>query len=352
MFPLLDFFLDYQQACLRFWQEWFDSFFYDPPHWDIEFEEVYKTASLKLLRFQEGEGSPILNVPPNAGHHSNIAEKLVSYTMENSSRPVYAIEWLSPSSLNEEERNYSIEDMVLELRSCVEEIGEPVHFFSLCQGAWATAICISSFPDCALSYTNAAGPMNFKSSDGKIDFYTGMLPMNFFDSMVNISGGVQDGNFQILGFKNLNPYERWVGDYVDLFFSCWNQEEEKIEKWRRFKRWYEYPINLGGKWYLEAVKKLFKENSLIKGELELLGQKVDLGNIQCPIFLVAGEEDDITRPEQVFDLERVTPVTKKFLIKGVGHIGVFVSQKSNWAWEDILNHLDQLDGLEKRSRAA
>jgi poly(3-hydroxyalkanoate) synthetase len=351
MLPILNFFYDWQKACLRFWEEWFKSFCYDPPHWDLECEEVYETPGLKLLRFQEGEGAPILVVPPNAGHHSNIAEKLISYTMKESSRPVYTIEWLSSSFLNKEGKNYSIESMVWEIRSCVDEIGGPVHFFSLCQGAWATAICICCFRDSALSYTNAAGPINFKSSDGKIDLYTEMLPMMFFHSMVGISGGIQNGHFQILGFKNLNPYERWIGDYVELFFSCWNQDEEKIKKWHRFKRWYEYPIHLG-KWYLEAVQKLFKENSLIKGELEVLEEKIDLSNIQCPVFLVAGGEDDITRPQQVFDLERTTPITEKFLIRDVGHIGVFVSKKSEWAWKEVLGHLDRADALEENPQAA
>lgn len=323
------FFLAWQKYC----QEIMRSFAYDPPDWNLDHETIWEAEArnLKLLQFQEGKKNenPILVVPPNAGHHSNIAEKLISTCMRKEG-PVYAIDHQN------QEKNYSIDDMVRDIHTCYEKIGKPVHFISLCQGAWATAICISLFPECALSYTNAAGPIKFQTKEGKIDAYTRLLPMSFFENMVNMGGGFQLGLFQIMGFKNLNPYERWVGDYLELFQACLEGDEKKIEKWHRFKRWYEYGVDISGQWYLEAVRSLFKEDRLIKGEVEVLDRKVDLNEIKCPIFLVAGEEDDITLPEQVFVLN----ATQEFLIEDVGHIGVFTSRKSQPVWEEILGNLN------------
>lgn len=325
------------QAWQRYCQEVTKSFFYDPPDWSLDHEVVWQTPNLKLLKFQEGDQSltTTLVVPPNAGHHSNIAEKLISKCIEYGG-PVYSIEWLSASCFN-----YSIDDMVSDIYTCSGKSGKPVHFISLCQGAWATAICIALFPDCAASYTNAAGPINFHpKEEGKIDYYSQLLPMDFYRNMVQMGGGVQPGDFQILGFKNMNPYERWMGDYMDLFRACLREDEKAIKNFHRFKKWYEYGINLAGLWFLQSVKLLFKKNLLIQGKLKILGELVRLENLnQIPIFLVAGSEDDITLPDQVFDLEQKTSVTKKFLIREVGHIGVFASRKSDSIWGDILEKL-------------
>lgn len=59
----------------------------------------------------------------------------------------------------------------------------------------------------------------------------------------------------------------------------------------------------------------------------------------CPIYLLAGEDDDITTKEQVFNAETYvgTPKEKieKKLVPG-GHIGLFMGSPTlNQAWPEI-----------------
>ncbi|MBI4287192.1 MAG: DUF3141 domain-containing protein, partial [Chloroflexi bacterium] len=115
------------------------------------------------------------------------------------------------------------------------------------------------------------------------------------------------------------------------------------QRWRRFKSWYDQPVDLAGVWYLEAVDKLFKRNSLITGEMEVLGEKVDLRNIRCPVSLIAGENDDITLPPQVFNMAKYVsgPTTVK-LIENAGHVGVFTKKASLDYWEAaVIRNLDR-----------
>ena len=72
-----------------------------------------------------------------------------------------------------------------------------------------------------------------------------------------------------------------------------------IAKEEAFNRWYENPIDLPGRWYLQAITQLFKENRLAKGQFVGLGRTLDLRNINCPLYLLAGAGDDITTLEQV-----------------------------------------------------
>jgi poly(3-hydroxyalkanoate) synthetase len=55
-----------------------------------------------------------------------------------------------------------------------------------------------------------------------------------------------------------------------------------------FNRWYENPIDLPGRWYLQVIAQLFKENRLAKGEFIGLGRKLNLRNTTCPTYLLAG----------------------------------------------------------------
>ncbi len=62
-----------------------------------------------------------------------------------------------------------------------------------------------------------------------------------------------------------------------------------------------------------------------------LGRKLDLKAITIPVWLLAGESDDITTSEQVFAAERLfgTPAdaVNKTLAPG-GHIGLFMGTKT------------------------
>ena len=77
-----------------------------------------------------------------------------------------------------------------------------------------------------------------------------------------------------------------------------------------FDSWYENPLDLPGRWYLQAIRELFKENRLAKGEFVGLGRRLNLKSIACPVYLLAGESDDITTKEQVFAAENLVGTPK------------------------------------------
>ncbi len=328
---------------MRFWAEVLKP--YEPEGWKLKNTIVCENPSLWLRNFTpdlHNSRTPVLILAPNAGHHQNIAEPLIGKTLTvDSSRPVFLLEWKEPTTTSKNKSD-SIDDIVTNIHACVDQIGGKVHLFCLCQGAWAGAIYGALYPYTLASYTNAAGPIDFEAGDGKIENGCRVLPMAFFEGLVAAGGGVQKGESQLMGFKGMNPYDRYVGDYVDLWEAVCKGDEKEIKKWHRFKEWYEQPVDIPGVWYLEAVDKLFKHNLLIKGELVILGQKVDLSKITCPVHLIAGDEDDVTLPEQVFAMAKVVtgPVTMKTL-ENAGHIGVFVKESSLKYWEtDILKSLD------------
>ena len=62
-------------------------------------------------------------------------------------------------------------------------------------------------------------------------------------------------------------------------------------------------------------------------------------DIVCPVYLLAGAEDEITTKEQVFDAEKYLGTPKAEVIKKLasgGHIGLFMGTKTlRECWPDI-----------------
>jgi poly(3-hydroxyalkanoate) synthetase len=58
---------------------------------------------------------------------------------------------------------------------------------------------------------------------------------------------------------------------------------------------------------------------------------LSLGDIRCPVYLLAGEADDITPKEQVFAAEHLVGTPKAKIAKALapgGHIGLFMGAKT------------------------
>ncbi len=60
---------------------------------------------------------------------------------------------------------------------------------------------------------------------------------------------------------------------------------------------------------------IFKENRFAKGQFIGLGRRLDLKDITCPVYLLAGESDDITTREQVFDADKYLGTPKNRIEK-------------------------------------
>jgi poly(3-hydroxybutyrate) depolymerase len=286
-------------------------------------------------------------VPPQAGHHSCIADyapdhSLVQTCMANTQNPVYVIEW-KPSTFKRKDE--AINDLVKQMILCVKMTGSPVILAGLCQGGWLSAIYASMFPKDVRSLMLAASPIDFKAGGGKLQDIVNTLPFWYYQSMVGCGGGNMSGDMMLTGWKLMNSYDRFVGDYLNLWMNV--QDDSSLERTRRFSSWYEYTQDISGKWYLEAVKELFMENKLIKGTLEVFGNKVDLANISCPLALLAGERDDITLIPQVYNIEHYasTPETQVFkaVIPAAGHISVFMGKRAlQHEWPEALAFIQGL----------
>lgn len=331
----------------------------ETPDWISPHTVVAEDTAYRLLCFNQDKPAgktPVFIIPPQAGHHSCIADfgspaqSLVQTSIETSGERVYALEW--KNSIRKYE---TIDDLALYIDVCLGAIqrdgGEKVHLIGLCQGGWLSAIYAAIYPEKVASLLIGAAPIDFKAGDSKLHEFVEKIPMEGYRWIVRAGGGFLRGDIMLSGWKLTSPYERYVQDYVNIWHNIGN--DQKLLRSRKFRVWYEYTQNISGKWYLQAVSELFKQNRLISGELRILHRDVDLSAIQCPVAMLAGEKDDITPTEQVYALGKYisTPEAGQFrrIIPKSGHIGVFMRTDSQPHWAEALNFVMEIDkkGLPK-----
>ena len=144
-----------------------------------------------------------------------------------------------------------------------------------------------------------------------------------------MGGGLMRGKFMLQGWKNMHPEQHYFQSLIDLYEHI--DDAAYLAKEETFNSWYEYPIDLPGRWYLQVIWQIFKENRLAKGEFVGLGRKLSLRNIVCPVYLLAGAADDITTPEQVLDAAKYIGTPKERIKQETvpgGHIGLFMGART------------------------
>lgn len=314
-----------------------------PPDWATPNRVLLDMDTMRLRDFSPSDsdrsGLPVLIDAPYAGHSSTIADfakgqSLVATVMSAGLKRVLVTDWKGATA---EMGDFDIDKYLAEINAAVDTLGGRAHLVGLCQGGWMSAMFAARFPDKVQSLVLAGAPIDTDAGHGPIRKIAHELPMSFYEEMVAAGGGRMLGQFMLAGWKDMHPGEQYVGKFIDLYEHI--EDLCRIKRTEKFESWYENPIDLPGRYYLQAIRLLFKENRFATDRFVALGRPISLNAITCPLYLLAGENDDITTKEQVFAAKKLvsTPGDKVVskLIPG-GHIGLFMgSHALRDAWPEI-----------------
>jgi polyhydroxyalkanoate depolymerase len=276
---------------------------------------------------EPGSGIPTLVDAPYAGHTAVIADyhrgqSLVETLLANGIAHVSLTDWKSASG---DMRDLEVDNYLAELVVAIDDLGGRVNLVGLCQGGWMAAMVAARFPEKVNSLVLAGAPIDTDAGDGPIKRMAHASPMSFYEELVTLGGGLMRGKFMLQGWKNMHPEQHYILQHIDLYEHI--DDPAYLTKEETFERWYENPLDLPGRWYLQVIREIFKENRLAKGRFVALGRTLDLRRITCPAYLLAGAGDDITTPEQVLNAARYLGTAKERLRQETvpgGHIGLFM----------------------------
>ncbi|WP_127904319.1 alpha/beta fold hydrolase [Solirhodobacter olei] len=310
------------------------------PRWATKNRVLIDLDTMRVRDFGgSGGGVPVVVDAPYAGHSSTIADyakgqSLVETLLGAGLGRVLVTDWKAATV---EMRDFNIDKYLAEINVVVDDLGGTAILVGLCQGGWMAAMYAARYPEKVRALVLAGSPIDTDAGNGPIKRLAHRTPLKLYEEMVASGEGRMPGSLMLSGWKNMHPGEQYVGKFVDLYAHI--EERNYVERTEAFERWYENPIDLPGRYYLQAIDLLFKRNLFAKGRFTGLGRRLSLGDITCPLYLLAGASDDITTKEQVFAAADLVGTEKnrieRRLVDG-GHIGLFMGKKTlTEAWPGI-----------------
>ncbi len=329
------------------------------PTWSNPHEIVFETPIARLRDFSQGSQDavvPTLVLPPQAGHDSCI----VDYSQAQSQIMViraagltraYSLDWVGAT---EATKDASIQDYLDVLARAIEHIGGPVNLIGDCQGGWLATIYAALHPEQVHTLTLAGAPIDMHAGDAAIDDYVRHFSdggdMAFFEWLVGSGGGVLKGELMVAGFIAMKPDDE-ISRQLELLGRM--GDPDYVARYAAFEDWFKHTQDIPGAFYLWIVKHLFRDNELVRGELEIGGERVDLSRISCPVNLLAGANDHITPPAQLFALADAVSTPPEQIVKRIasgGHLGLFMGSKAlREDWPPVLANVHAVSTRAARS---
>jgi poly(3-hydroxybutyrate) depolymerase len=331
-----------------------------PPRWNSR-NKVVLTAPFALLRdFSAGDGDvvPTLLFPPLAGHASCIIDKKgqsqVQLCLKMGLTRLYSFDWLSATKATKDTAETGRLEFITRAVDLIAGPGGKVNIVGNCQGGWEAALWTAMHPERVNTLIVAGAPIDTSAGSGLAQKLMPILiprgNMALYKAMVAANGGIVPGINMVMGFIAMHPVTH-VAEHLKVYGHV--HDREYLDHFSDFYDWYLHPVSLPGQLYLWAVEHLFVKNELFQGELEVAGQTVSLRSITCPVFLLGGEQDDITPWQQVHNMRHAvgSSLVRWYLAPG-GHIGLFIGRQSQAEyWTPMLAQVRELSRPEDIANA-
>lgn len=322
----------------------------NPPTWAHPNTVVGEWPLARLRDFSAADAPddmvPTLILPPQAGHDSCIVDyapgqSQVLTALEAGCSKVFSMDWVGAT---EATKDCSVEDYVETILAAIDQIGGHANVVGDCQGGWLATIYTALHPDTVHTLSIAGAPIDFHAGEPLIhDWLQLMTPfgsIDFYKAMVATNKGVLPGEMMLNGFKMMQP-DAEIDRQLALLAHV--HDEKHIQRYQRFEDWFQHTQPIPGAFYLWIVEHLFQNNELLHDTLYVGGKHVDMHEIHCPLYLLAGAKDHITPPAQVFALAdfAATPEDEVWkLTTDGGHLGIFMGHQSlKNCWKPVFENI-------------
>ena len=312
-------------------------------------EAVYEENKLELLHYEsmtdEQNEVPILIVYAliNKPYILDLQpDRSVVRRLLEAGHDVYLIDWNEPSRLDQ---HLGLHDYVNRyIDNCVDAVAErsdqeSINLLGYCMGGTMSAMYAALNPEkinalglmaAGLCFDRTGGVLEQWGSDEHYD------PQDVVDTFGNVPAEYLD-----TGFALMDPVDNYVSKYITLYENLDN--DAFVGNFSRMERWLDEGIDLAGQAYVEFLEKIYQNNELYRNELELSGERVDVGDIDMPILQIIGEYDHLIPPEASKPFNDVVGSDDVTTIEyPTGHIGMSVSSSTHedvwpevceWFWE-------------------
>jgi poly(3-hydroxyalkanoate) synthetase len=308
------------------------------PEWHLPHRTVITTPFAHVHDFSPAGADrdvvPTVVLPPQAGHSSHVVDfapgqSQLAVLLDAGLTQLYALEWRPATAAT---RGVTVTDYLEVIDRAIVRAGGRANLVGDCQGGWLAAIYAALHPERVHTLTLAGAPIDFHAGESLIaattNVMTRALGMAPFRALVALNGGNMSGRAVLTNFILMQPQTE-IGRQLALLENV--DDPQHVERYRVFEDWFKYTQDIPGAFYLWLVEHLFHKNELIDGRLVVDGRRADLGNITCPLFLLAGGRDHITPPAQLFAAAGAVGTPREQIVQRTsagGHLGLFTGRQA------------------------
>ena len=257
---------------------------------------------------------------------------------------VYIIDWGYPTA---EDMYLTLDDHInWYMDECVDFIRkdtgkDKINILGVCQGGTFSTIYTALHQEKIKNLVTLVVPIDFSSNDGMLFRWSRFMNI---DSLIEAYDGVVPGDVMNIAYLILKPLTLTMDKYVGMT-DKW-ADKDFLTNFIRMEKWtFDSPAQVGAT-LSQFIHDMYQDNKLIKGELELGGNKVDLKNITVPVLCACADRDHLvplSNSEPFIDA--LGSKDKTFLHFPTGHIGMFTSSRSR---KEIIPGI--IDWLKERSK--
>ena len=295
-------------------------------------EAIYTEDKLTVYHYKNPTGKAAANDTPLLISYALVNRPYMTDIQENRStirglmeagQDVYLIDWGYP---DRSDRFLTLDDYINGyLDRCIDAVNahagsRQVNLLGICQGGVFSLCYAALHPEKVRNLITMVTLVDFHTPDNMLAQWIRSIDVDMLvDSLGNVPGTLMNWTF-----LNLKPYKLIGQKYIDMVDILDNQKQ--VCNFMAMEKWIFDSPDQAGEAYRQFVKDFYQGNKLIKGEVEIGGQTVNLKNIKCPVLNVYAEDDHLVPPSGSKPLEKYvgTKDYSELSFKG-GHIGIYVS---------------------------
>jgi polyhydroxyalkanoate synthase len=199
---------------------------------------------------------------------------------------------------------------------------EKINLMGICMGGTFSVIYSALHSQKIKNLVTTVTPTNFDTKKGLLHVWMENMDV---DRVVDTYGNLP-ADIMNLGFLLLNPARLMIDKYVGFMEHMDNKQF--VENFMRMEKWIFDSPDLPGEVFRQFIRDCYQGNKLLKNELEVGGNRVDLKKLTMPLLNIYGKYDHLVPPEACDKLvNHVGSKDTEDICLNTGHIGIYVSSK-------------------------
>ena len=128
-------------------------------------------------------------------------------------------------------------------------------------------------------------------------------------------------------FSMLKPFKQGVNKYINLVENIDNANF--VQNFLRMEKWLYDTPTIAGVTFKQWIEDIYQKNLLVKNEMKIGENIIDLSKIRVPLLNIVAEEDHLVSPQCSVALnDSVSSLDKRLMHFHTGHVGLIASSYS------------------------